>query len=109
MNELIWLAIISSTFTCSGISRNTSKVFMSDTSTGIIQKIEMYPLQQIQFFKAQKQDLALNMELKNCIDARPFCSNCRMYSTYCSFNSTSNLNNEKCIARMKFTIWPIVF
>src|SRR3990167_319604 len=90
MNELIWLAIISSTFTCSGISRNVNKVFMSDTSTGVVQKVENYPLEQIQFYRAQKLDILLSdigFEVK--IDNRPLCKNCRAYLTLCSFNKNT--------------------
>ena|SRR3990167_2674028 len=104
MNELIWIAIISSTFTCSGISRNTNKVFMSHTSTGIIQQIEKYPLQEIQFYKAQKLDISISgLIFQDDTDTRPLCETCKPYPTFCSFDNnlyTFLINENSCFVRL---------
>src|SRR3990167_4372796 len=101
MNELIWLAIISSTFTCSGISRNTSKVFMSDTSTGIICQVEGYPLNQIQFYKAQKLDILISdIKFRDNTDFLPLCKTCGLYTTICSFDYKLLTKELTCYERL---------
>ena len=63
MNELIWLAIVSSTITCgTHLKRNCDKVFTSSTSTGIIEFVKDHRISDVTFYKAIKQIVNFNNE-----------------------------------------------